>query len=175
MVSDYLFIFICPVNFFFFYKIYCLKVIAPLLPLNCRKFNGWLLSPCIQCICIYRIAWKWFDVLNAYCMKAFISRDRKSAMYIQFGLVDLNFKIAEFILRISILYFFPFPHKILYIYGPCCRDIWRFVYPKKSYFSRAKPDRIWLLRVSKASYITTTRAINCLLYRNYNHNNKTFF
>jgi hypothetical protein len=22
----------------------------------------------------------------------------------------------------------------LYIYGPCCREIWRFVYPKKSYF-----------------------------------------
>jgi hypothetical protein len=29
--------------------------------------------------------------------------------------------------------------------------------------------------VNKASYIATTRAINCLLYRNYTHNNKTFF
>ena len=30
------------------------------------------------------------------------------------------------------------------------------------------------LRVNKASYLPTTRAINCLLYRNYTHN-KTFF
>jgi hypothetical protein len=44
----------------------------------------------------------------------------------------------------------------LYIYGPCCREI-------------------WLLRVNKASYLPTTRAINCLLYRNYTYNNKAFF
>ena len=31
------------------------------------------------------------------------------------------------------------------------------------------------LRVNKASYLPTTRAINCLLYRNYTHDNKTFF
>ena len=31
-------------------------------------------------------------------------------------------------------------YEILYIYGPCCREIWRFVYSKKSYFSRAKPQ-----------------------------------
>jgi hypothetical protein len=36
------------------------------------------------------------------------------------------------------------------------------------------PREIWLLRVNKSSYIPTTRAINCLLYRNYTHN-KTFF
>ena len=29
----------------------------------------------------------------------------------------------------------------LYINGLCCREIQRFVYPKKSYFSRVKPDR----------------------------------
>jgi len=34
--------------------------------------------------------------------------------------------------------------------------------------------RIWLLRLNKASYLPTTTAINCLLYRNYTHN-KTFF
>jgi hypothetical protein len=54
---------------------------------------------------------------------------------------------------------------ILYIYGPCCREIWRFV----------RPWEIWLLRVSKASYLPTTRAINCLLCRNYTYNNKAFF
>jgi hypothetical protein len=32
-----------------------------------------------------------------------------------------------------------------------------------------------LLRVNKASYLPTTRAINCLLYRDYTHNNKAFF
>ena len=31
------------------------------------------------------------------------------------------------------------------------------------------------LRVNKASYLPTTRAINCLLYRNYTLDNKTFF
>jgi hypothetical protein len=35
----------------------------------------------------------------------------------------------------------------LYIYGPCCREIWSFVYP----------GEIWLLRVNKASYLPTTR------------------
>ena len=39
---------------------------------------------------------------------------------------------------------------------------------------RIRPREIWLMRVSKASYPPTTRAINCLLYRNYTHN-KTFF
>jgi hypothetical protein len=29
----------------------------------------------------------------------------------------------------------------IYIYDPCCGEIWRFFYPKKSYFSRAKPER----------------------------------
>jgi hypothetical protein len=79
---------------------------------------------------------------------------------------------------------------VLYIYGPCCREIWSFVYPQKSYFSRASPSRnmtssgkqtfirpreIWLLQVNKPSYLPTTRAIHCLLYRNYTHNNKTCF
>ena len=40
--------------------------------------------------------------------------------------------------------------------------------------SNISPREIWLLRVNKPSYPPTTRAINCLLYRNYTHNNKTF-
>ena len=47
---------------------------------------------------------------------------------------------------------------LIYIYDLCCRVILRFAYPKKSYFSR-KPREIWLLRVNKASYFPTTRAI----------------
>jgi hypothetical protein len=30
---------------------------------------------------------------------------------------------------------------ILYIYGPWCKEKWRFTYPKKSYFSIVKPER----------------------------------
>jgi len=47
---------------------------------------------------------------------------------------------------------------------------------RRSHISRGRsPREIWLLRVNKVSYLPTTRAINCLLYRNYTHNNKTFF
>ena len=59
----------------------------------------------------------------------------------------------------------------------------RFVYPKKSYFSKIclpeeeiwLPREIWLLRVNKVSYLPTTRAMHCLLYRNYAHSNNDFF
>ena len=49
------------------------------------------------------------------------------------------------------------------------------LFTRRSRISRGQsPREIWLLRVNKASYLPTTRAINCLLYRNYTHN-KTFF
>jgi hypothetical protein len=69
----------------------------------------------------------------------------------------------------------------------------RFVYPKKSYspnvclpeevifleglFTRRRkwlPREIWILRVNKVSYLPSTRAIHCLLYRNYTHSNNDF-
>ena len=42
-------------------------------------------------------------------------------------------------------------------------------------FTRTSNISRGLLRVNKASYLPTTRAIHCLLYRNYTHNNKAFF
>ena len=46
---------------------------------------------------------------------------------------------------------------------------------RRSHISLGRsPREIGLLRVNKASYLPTTRTINCLLYRNYTHN-KTFF
>ena len=46
------------------------------------------------------------------------------------------------------------------------------LFTRRSHISRGR--KIWLLRVNKAS-LPTTRAINCLLYRNYTHNNNTCF
>ena len=50
------------------------------------------------------------------------------------------------------------------------------LFTRRSHISQGwSPREIWLLRVNKASYLPTARAINCLLYQNYTHNNKTFF
>ena len=45
------------------------------------------------------------------------------------------------------------------------------LFTRRRHISRGR--NIWLLRVNKASF-PTTRAINCLLYRNYTHNNTSF-
>jgi hypothetical protein len=79
-----------------------------------------------------------------------------------------------------------FSWKVIFLEGLFTRRshiLRRFVYPKKSYFSKVclpeeeiwLPREIWLLRVNKVSYLPTTRAIHCLLYRNYTHSNNDFF
>ena len=78
-----------------------------------------------------------------------------------------------------------FSWKVIFLEGLFTRRshiLRRFVYPKKSYFSKVclpeeeiwLPREIWLLRVNKVSYLPTTRAIHCLLYRNYTHSNDLF-
>ena len=78
-----------------------------------------------------------------------------------------------------------FPEEVIFLEGLFTRRSHiprRFVYPKKSYFSKVclpeeeiwLPREIWLLRVNKVSYLPTTRAIHCLLYRNYTHSNDLF-
>jgi len=50
------------------------------------------------------------------------------------------------------------------------------LFTRRSHISRGwSPREIWLLRVNKPSYLPTTRAVNCLLYRNYTQQQNIFY
>jgi hypothetical protein len=51
---------------------------------------------------------------------------------------------------------------IIYMYDPCCREIWKFGYPQKSYFLRAKAARIMTFE-GKQSFISSyNKGISCI-------------
>jgi hypothetical protein len=75
-------------------------------------------------MCIAKLLTRWYKRQSAKILK--ISHDISTLELIPWKLQHCSITNQEY------------QSATLYIDGPCCREIWRFVYPKKPYLSRAK-------------------------------------